>query len=126
MQLLLRRDQRSGMLGRVTFTLDVRAEFSEEERQCIERYRLGKTLLYERLKLTDEGARLFGPISGLVLRMMNLTVSIEDLRAGKRLAFTEFDEMLAAEAEIKEACASLKQMMDAAAQFTGEEIIELQ
>ncbi len=51
MKLLLRRDQKSGVFGKVTFTLDVRAELSEEEMQYISKYQLGDTKLYEKLEL---------------------------------------------------------------------------
>ncbi|MBK7491804.1 MAG: hypothetical protein IPI17_07265 [Nitrosomonas sp.] len=50
MKLLLRRDQKSGMLGKIIFTLAVRAELSNEEKTNIKKYKLGETILYERLK----------------------------------------------------------------------------
>ena len=48
MKLLLRREQRSGMLGKVIFVLTVRADLSEPERQAINKFKLGDCLLYER------------------------------------------------------------------------------
>jgi hypothetical protein len=40
MKLLLRRDQKSGMLGmgKISFTLDVRAELSDDEKENIKKY----------------------------------------------------------------------------------------
>ena len=49
MKLLLKRDQRpAAIMGAPTFTLDVRAEITPEERAAIDKYKLGKTLLYVR------------------------------------------------------------------------------
>ena len=58
MKLLLRRDQKSGMLGGVTFQLEVRADLSADERANISKYKLGKTILYTRGELVDKGAGL--------------------------------------------------------------------
>ena len=60
MNLLLRRDQRQGMLGKVVFQLDVRAEITQEELKYINHYRLGDTLLYQKAELTDRGSGLLG------------------------------------------------------------------
>ncbi len=48
MNLLLRRDQRSSLMGKVIFQLDVRAEITKEEMASIQRYRLGDTVLYSK------------------------------------------------------------------------------
>jgi hypothetical protein len=47
MQLKLRRAQRSGLTGKVIFVLDARMEVPAEERQLIERYRLGSLVIYD-------------------------------------------------------------------------------
>ena len=54
MKLLLRRDQRTSVLGRVVFTLDVRAEISNDEKSAIAKYKLGDTILYSFL-VTNTG-----------------------------------------------------------------------
>ena len=63
--------------------------------------------------------------SRLAFKMMNLTVSINDLSEGKRIDCKDIVEMLAVEDQIKEAAQTFKNVLDAAASFGGEEVIEL-
>ncbi|OHC69533.1 MAG: hypothetical protein A3H93_15500 [Rhodocyclales bacterium RIFCSPLOWO2_02_FULL_63_24] len=125
MKLLLRRDQKSGMLGvgKITFTLDVRAELTEEEKSHIKKYKLGETMLYERDKIVG-GSGLLGLASRFALKMMNLSISVNDLTNGKQVECKDIVEMLAVEEQIKEACETFKAVLTAAAHFGGEEVIE--
>ena len=126
MKLLLRRDQKAGMLGvgKVTFTLDVRAEITDEEEKNIKKYKLGDTMLYERDKIVDPGSGLLGLASRVAFRMLNISVSVDDLTKGKRIDCKDIVEMLAVEEQIKEACETFKAVLTAAATFGGEEIIQ--
>jgi hypothetical protein len=125
MKLLLRRDQKSGLIGKVTFTLTVRAELAEEEKGNIKKYKLGDTMLYERMTITDKGSGLLGVASRLAFKMMNLTVSVNDLSDGKKIDCKDIVEMLAVEDQIKEAAQTFKNVLQAAASFGGEEVIEI-
>ena len=60
MEMLLRRDQRSGLVGGVTFILEVRARLTPQEQQSIAKYKLGKTVLYTKAELVDRGSGLLG------------------------------------------------------------------
>jgi len=123
MKLLLRRDQKSGMLGGVTFQLDVRADLSPDERANIGKYKLGKTVLYTRGELVDKGAGLAGLASRMAFKAMNISVSVDDLSGGKRIECKDIMEMLAVEEQIKEASQNFKLVLDAAANFGGDEVI---
>jgi hypothetical protein len=125
MKLLLRRDQKSGMMGGITFTLDVRAQLSEEERRNIGKYKLGRTVLYSRGEIVDPGKGLLGLASRLAFKMMNISVSVDDLVGGKRVDCKDIVEMLAVEDQIKEAAKTFNQVLGAAAHFGGEEVVEL-
>ncbi|MBX3512055.1 MAG: hypothetical protein KF750_00555 [Xanthobacteraceae bacterium] len=125
MYLLLRRDQRSSLMKKIIFQLDVRAEISEQEYQSIERYRLGDTVLYTRSEIADPGAGLLGLASRLAFKAMNISVSVNDLVRGKRIECKDIVEMLAVEAQIKEAASTFRQVLDAAMNFGGEEAIEI-
>ena len=126
MKLLLRRDQKSGMLGigKISFVLAVRAEVTEEEKANIKKYKLGDTMLYEREKIVG-GSGLLGIASRLAFKMMNLTVSVNDLSGGKQIECKDIVEMLAVEEQIKEACHTFQAVLTAAATFGGEEVIEI-
>lgn len=127
MKLLLRRNQRPGMLGMgsMIFTLDIRADLTPDERQDIVDYKLGKTILYSRGEIVDKGAGLLGLASRLAFRMMNISVSVDDLVVGKRIECKDIVEMLAVEDQIKEAAATFKSVLKAAANFGGEEVVPL-
>jgi hypothetical protein len=125
MKLLLRRDQKSGLLGKIAFVLDVRAELTGDEKNSIAKYKLGNTMLYEREKLADKGSGLLGVASRLALKMMNISVSVDDLSKGKQIECKDIVEMLAVEDQIKEACQTFRAVLKAAASFGGEEVIEI-
>lgn len=126
MKLLLRRDQKSGMLsmGKISFILDVRAELTDEEQANIKKYKLGDTMLYERDKLIHAGSGLLGLASRLAINAMNISVSVNDLTVGKKIECKDVVEMLAVEEQIKEACQTFKAVLTAASQFGGEEVYE--
>lgn len=127
MKLLLRRNQHtSGMLGKtITFSLAVRAELSDDERASIEKYKLGDVVLYERTKMIDPGSGLLGAASRLAHKMTNLSLKVSDLSTGKRIECKDIVEMLAIEEQIKEAAATFKQVLAAAAGFGGEHVVEV-
>lgn len=126
MKLLLRRDQRSSTFGKVTFYLDVRAELGDDEMEHIAKYRLEDTKLYEKFEITDRGSGLLGFASYMAFKMMNLTITVGDLVSGKRVECKDIVEMLAAEEQIRTACQTFKRVLDAAAQFGGEEVLALE
>jgi hypothetical protein len=125
MKLLLRRDQKSGLLGKVTFTLSVRAELSDEERASVKKYKLGEAMLYERMKTVDPGSGLLGVASRMAYKMVNMTVSVNDLDNGKQVDCKDIMEMLAVEEQIREAAKNFHAVLTAASTFGGEEVIEI-
>ena len=127
MKLLLRRDQQTSGLVRksITFSLTVRAELTDQELQNIQKYQLGETILYTRGELIDKVAGLLGLASRVAFKMMNISVSVNDLANGKRVDCKDIMEMLAVEQQIREAASNFKAVLDAAAHFGGDEVIEL-
>ena len=127
MKLLLRRDQQTSGIVRstITFSLSVRADLTDEERRNIQKYKLGDTVLYERMTMVDKGSGLLGVASRLAFKMMNLSVAIKDLTDGKKIDCKDIVEMLAVEDQIKEAAQTFKNVLEAAANFGGEEVIEI-
>lgn len=125
MQLLLRRNQRAGILGKMVFTLDVRADVSEDEVASIRRYRLGDTELYSSHEMIDRGSGLLGVASRLAWKAVTLRITVNDLAHGKRVEAKDIVEMLAIEEHIKEAAQVFKNVLNAATHFGGEEVIEI-
>lgn len=127
MKLLLRRDQQTSGLMRntITFSMTVRAELSAQERQSIQKYKLGESILYSRGELVDKGSGLLGFASRMAFAAMNISVSVNDLVNGKRVECKDIMEMLGVEEQIKVAAANFKLVLEAAAHFGGDEVIEL-
>ena len=125
MKLLLRRDQRPGMLGKVVFALAVRADITAEEKANIAKYKLGESVLYEKDSLAHPGSGLLGFASRLAFKAMNISVSVNDLQNGKKIDCKDIVEMLAVEDQIKEAAKTFKLVLDAASHFGGEEVVDL-
>ena len=125
MKLLLRRDQRAGMLGKVIFTLEVRADLTDEERNAISKYKLGDTVLYEKSTLVDPGSGLLGLASRVAHKAMNMSVSVKDLANGKKLECKDIVEMLAVEDQVREAGKTFHAVLHAALHFGGEEVVDL-
>lgn len=125
MKLLLRRDQRPAMIGgKVVFMLDVRADITSAEKELIRKYKLGESRLYESHEIAG-GSGLLGLASRLAYKAVTLTVSVNDLANGKRVECKDIVEMLAIEEQIREAALTFSQVLHAAANFGGEEAVEL-
>ena len=125
MKLLLRRDQRSNMLGKAFFTLEVRADISADEQASIRKYKLGDTQLYSSHDVIDKGSGLLGVASRLAFKAMTISVSVNDLAGGKKIECKDIIEMLAVEEQITEAAKTFKLVLDAASQFGGEVVLDL-
>ena len=124
MKLLLRREQRSGLMGKMIFTLDVRADLSADEKERIRKYKLHDTELYASHEVTG-GSGLLGAASRLAYKAVTLTLSVKDLEGGKRIEVKDVVELLSIEEQIREAARTFKAVLDAASHFGGEEVVEL-
>jgi F420-0:gamma-glutamyl ligase-like protein len=124
MKLLLRRDQRPGLLGKMIFTLDVRADLSADEKERIRKYKLQDTELYASHAITG-GSGLLGVASRLAWKAVALTLTVRDLENGKRIEVKDVVELLAIEEHIRQAAQTFKDVLEAASHFGGEEVLEL-
>lgn len=128
MKLLIRRGQRDGMLGmgKVVFELAVRTELTDKERECIKKYKLGKEVLYMKNEMPIVDGQTFKGLGQLlVARALNIIVTVNDLVDGKKLECKDILEMLAVEEQIRFAGKAFNAMLIAAANFGGEEVIDL-
>ena len=137
MQLKLTRSQRTSMLGKTVFHLDVRASISDAEKALITKYKLGKDLIYssEALKQYASGASaqldtsnpsVGSTLKGLALGVASrfaLKISADDLIKGKAIECKDLGEMLDAEQAVITACQNLKAFLEAAETFDGREIV---
>ena len=146
MHLKLRRSQRSGgMMGnKVLFALDARADLSTEERSLVDKYGLGKIVVYDSdaRKKSNEAVqehaaaaqsggagralwRTARGLASLAAAALTLRVTVGSLINGEHVECKDLDELLGAEAAITEACKNLKAYLETALTFDGrEEVIE--
>ena len=113
-------------MGKVIFQLDVRAELSDEERRNIDKYKLGKEVLYSKNAAPNvDPQTLTGLGKLLVAHALNISVTVNDLVNGKRIEAKDILEMLAVEEQIREAAQAFNAALHAAAHFGGEEVVDL-
>ena len=129
MDLRLKRSQRSGGMlgGKIVFMLDARANLTNEERALVSKYGLGKMTLYDsearkkRLQSAADGGGGFKALTNLALASLSLNVTIDSLTNGHHIECKEMNDLLGAEAAIKEGCENMKGYLDIATTFDGRE-----
>ena len=125
MKLLLRRDQRPGLLGKPVFVFEVRADLSPDEKAQIEKYRLGDTLLYQSGDEVKHDGSIRGFLASWSHNAKIKTICVRDLANGSRHECKSIIEMLDLEAGLKTAAERFMALMRAAANFGGEEVLEI-
>lgn len=128
MELLLSRSQKSGLtgMGAPTFVLDIRSRLTPEEDDYVKRYKLGKTVLYEKASVRDKIDQS-GPLRQLLTFFMakasGRIFTISDFVNGRRIECKDIIEMVDAEAEIKKAADAFHTVLMTCGQFGGEEVV---
>jgi hypothetical protein len=136
MLLKIKRSQREGGVfgGKIIFVLDIRADYAEEERANINKYKLGGEVVYNseasKKHLANAGTAIDGSAGGLAkglwsmaLSGMNLNITIASLQKGHHVECKDMGELLEAEEVLRTACKNLTSWLDAAASFDGRELI---
>lgn len=131
MKLVILRDQAKGM-GAARFSIKVKVEVSDEERENIKKYNLGSTLLYANAA-ADDSEKKGGIIRGIVRLIFgllmgnssNVKFTIFDLINGKKIECKDVVEMLEIESTVMDVCDTFKKILDASQNFGGEVAIEL-
>lgn len=129
MKLTLRRSQATkGMLSKsVQFSLNAKVRLTEQEAADVKKYRMGSEIIYSKDRMgyneydndTAGGmARNFAAIAAAI------TITVDDLVRGKNINCKDIMEMMAIVEQVKGACGNFKAMLEAAAQFEGEEVFE--
>lgn len=142
MELKLKRSQRQGGMlgGKVFFAIDARADLTGEEKALVKKYALNKLSLYDsetrkkhaaamERNLDDSGyggggfMKLAAGLGRAAMAALSLRITIESLMDGQHIECKDLDEMLGAEAAIREACGILKAYLDTAETFDGREVV---
>lgn len=146
MQLKLKRTQRAGGMlgGKVLFALDARADLAPGEKALVQKYGLGKTVVYDseaRKKHAEAGYGHFDEaaqssvgrslwknargLASAAMISLALRVTVDGLMNGQHIECKDLDELLGAESAILDACKNLKGYLETALTFDGrEEVVE--
>lgn len=130
MKLIIQRDQHSGLMGKVTFSLDIKADLTAAEQEYIRKYKMGKEVLYYKEKVDTRGIEMMGAWAQIsrtiAARALDIKITVNDLVNGRHIECKDIIEMRAAEEQIKEACGVFLEVLDTAAHFGGTEVIEFE
>ena len=136
MKLKLRRSQKSGMTGNITFKLFFIVDLNDEEAAALRTYKFGRLIVYETPKgaAASEGLRSAGGLGGIgrglaatiAAKATNQILSVNDMVDGKEIICKDINEMIAAEEQIRDACLSLSRVLYMCMHFDGEEIIDIE
>lgn len=142
--LKLKRAQRSGLLGKVIFTLDARIALNAEDAELIRKYRLGDDVIYESsnrkqqkeatmahlemTKSTGAGKTLYRLARAGVsatAAALSLKITINSLSSGVHVECKSIAELMEAETAIVEAAGNVRNYLELAETFDGrEEVLE--
>jgi len=122
MKLVIVRNQESkGMLSKkVHFSITATVELTEQEKEDVEKYKLGNTILYSNME--DRGSGVLGAISRVA---MEVIFTVNNMTVGKKIESDNIIEILALEDIIIEAARGFKNILEASANFGNETVIEL-
>lgn len=156
MDILFKREQNAGHMGRVTFKLWSKLEFDEAEAALIKRYRFDEAIMIEALQPTlIRNAGLLGLVAGLfamvlldtflpasVAMLFGLlafggtaywhyhnkreTIFVRDLIHGRNFACKTVIDLAKKEAWLTSIAAMLRQVMESAKHWDGTETIHIE
>lgn len=128
MELLLSKSQEKGMLGMgaVSFVLDVKTRLSPEETDLIKRYKMGDLVIYEKVPVSEMVKHTGGLTTGLLAvasKVLKLQFKVSDLVNGRTVKCKDIGEMISAHEQITQAADNFYNLLMAAKNFEGEEVI---
>lgn len=142
MQLKIQRSQRTSITNTVIFCLDIRADYSAEEQQNIQKYKLGSQGIYnsraaqkhlnaaeghlDRTQSGSAGQRMGGLVKGafsMALAHMQLNVTVGSLARGHHIECKDLEELLEAEDALRNASKNLTRFLEVANTFNGSELV---
>lgn len=129
MKLTLQRSQAAkGMLSKtVQFSLNAKVSLTDQEAADVKKYKMGSEIIYSKDRMgynEHDNDTAGGMARNLAAIAAAITITVDDLVRGKTINCKDILEMMAIVEQVKSACGNFKAMLEAAAQFEGEEVIE--
>ena len=122
MKLIIVRDQESkGMMSKkIVFSITATVELTDQEKEDVDKYKLGGTILYSNME--DRGSGALGLLSRVA---MEVIFTVNNMLIGKKIESDNIIEIIALEDIIIEAAKGFKNILEASATFGDETVIEL-
>lgn len=124
------------MGGKIIFMPDMRAEYTEKERETINKYNLGGEVICnsaDAQKHLEEASnrlsdgKLVGGFVSIAMARMKLNITILSLKEGVHIECKDLAELLEAEKTSREACQNLVSYLHVAQSFDGRvDVVEIQ
>ncbi|NER00355.1 MAG: hypothetical protein F6K30_27275 [Cyanothece sp. SIO2G6] len=114
MKLVLTKKQAKGMMGNVTFEVKALAQLNQEEASLIDHYKLRDTVLFSKKMV------FLGQVTD-----QEIQVRVQDLLSGEAYKCKDLSEVIAYSDSVKSACETLKDYLEVARSFGGEEVVEI-
>lgn len=126
MELILKREQASKMLGGVKFELSARVELKSKEQDVIKKYQADRWVLHSRKPSLAQAGLEVGSVAqaigGKLFKVFS-DITIGKLTSGVSFTCDNINDVLDHEDKIKEACATFYTYLVAMQNFGGEERI---
>lgn len=122
-KLILNKNQKtSGLMNnKISYSLEVKADLTHEELENIKKYNMSDTVLYSNV----EGNPTESAWKAIKTIATSTVIKVSDLANGRLIECKDFMEIIAVEEQVKSACVNLKNLLEAMANFGGEEVIEI-
>lgn len=130
MRIRFRRSQRmSGLMSKsAVFSLEARVDITDEEVDHIRKYKMGQEIVYKKERVSASNGNddtWTGLARNFASYATALTIRIDDLIKGTKIECKDIMEMMAVENQVVEACQTFKSILQSAAYFEGEEVVEI-
>lgn len=113
-------------MGGVAFILDVKTKLTQDEVDLIKRYKMGDLVIYEKLPVSEIAKMTSGLATGLLAiasKVLKLQFKVNDLVNGRQVKCKDIAEMISAYEQIYGAADNFYNLLMAARNFEGEEVV---
>lgn len=124
----IRREQVTGITGKVTFSVNFIAELSPAAKEAVRRYGFGKTVLYQKtpqFTFTMNVPLILWRTFKLWLTRRRWQITVNDIVNGRTMDCKDILHVLEVEEHITESAKMFASILRTASWFGGEEIVEL-
>ena len=121
MKIAIKRAKKTGMLGKASYTLTVRAELTDDEKDIV-----NKNSLADEILVWHDKTGVANSLAGAIINTMRDTVlTVESFHRGTTFTCKNVAELIGIEDEVRQASLNLRAFIEMARTFGGEEVIDV-